>query len=334
MKFFCSILKYSTFLLIITLLQACGSGDGGKVSKGHRDAIRFECKDSSDVKACGLEVRENFLEAGNDFVTLEDLTKEQVRKVKLECIRSKKFGLEPYNNCLDDYRTAALGGTLFQKGIAKKPKTSIENLELSTVRIDIIELGDDDKIYAIGGGSGVILDSKLIATNCHVVLEVNKGSKKRAIGIKNVGQEKYGLASIYKKSKKHDVCIIKKDKDLEATFDMKSVKKLVKFKNLERGDFVRTFGTPIQLEGHTAKGEINYLGTAKEANITGYGSEEDFYEISPSTKIISHSAQIAPGSSGGPLFDKNGYLIGLNTFMDSSFNYSVSADHIKELLKK
>ena len=115
---------------------------------------------------------------------------------------------------------------------------------------------------------------------------------------------------------------------------MKSVKKLVKFKNLERGDFVRTFGTPIQLEGHTAKGEINYLGTAKEANITGYGSEEDFYEISPSTKIISHSAQIAPGSSGGPLFDKNGYLIGLNTFMDSSFNYSVSADHIKELLKK
>ena len=82
------------------------------------------------------------------------------------------------------------------------------------------------------------------------------------------------------------------------------------------------------------KGEINYLGTAKEANITGYGSEENFYEISPSTKIISHSAQIAPGSSGGPLFDKNGYLIGLNTFMDSSFNYSVSADHIKELLKK
>ena len=71
-----------------------------------------------------------------------------------------------------------------------------------------------------------------------------------------------------------------------------------------------------------------------KANIEGYGGEEDFYEISPSTKIISHSAQIAPGSSGGPLFDKNGYLIGLNTFMDSSFNYSVSADHIKELLKK
>ena len=117
-------------------------------------------------------------------------------------------------------------------------------------------------------------------------------------------------------------------------FDMKAVKKLRKFKDLERGDFVRTLGTPGELEGHTAKGEINYLGTAGKAGFSGYGSEEDFYEISPSTKIISHSAQIAPGSSGGPLFDKNGYLIGLNTFMDASFNYSVSADHIKELLKK
>ena len=56
---------------MLTLLQACGSGDGGKVSKGHRDAIRFECRDSSDVKACGLEVRENFLEAGNEFTTFE-----------------------------------------------------------------------------------------------------------------------------------------------------------------------------------------------------------------------------------------------------------------------
>ena len=64
--------KYFFILSILALLQACGSGDGGKVSKGHRDAIRFECKDSSDVKACGLEVRENFLESGNDFITFEE----------------------------------------------------------------------------------------------------------------------------------------------------------------------------------------------------------------------------------------------------------------------
>ena len=54
----------------------------------------------------------------------------------------------------------------------------------------------------------------------------------------------------------------------------------------------------------------------------------------PDTKVINHSADIAPGSSGGPLFDKNGYLIGLNTFGDDKFNFAVSADHIKELLNK
>ncbi len=314
-------------------LFACGDNGAGKVSKGHRDAVRYECADSSDIKGCGLEVRENFLKDGNEFVTLEDLSKEQVRIVKLECMRSKKFGLEPYNSCLDDLRTECLEGNCFRKGTPKGPATPIEKLELSTVRVEIFELQDNDEIYLVGSGSGVIIDSKLIATNCHVALVVNKGTKKRGIGIKNVNQNKYGIATIYKKNKGHDICILKKEKDLEMAMNMKAVKKMIKFKKLSRGDFVRTFGTPNDLEGHTAKGEINYLGTAEDAKIKGYGSEEEFYKILPSTKIISHSAQIAPGSSGGPLFDKNGYLIGLNTFYDLNFNYTVSADHIRELLR-
>ena len=320
--------KYLLLLLLFLFLNACGDSSSSKVSKGHRDAIRFECKDSSDVKACSLEVRENFIEDGNEFIFFEDLSKDQIRKVQLECIRSKKFGLEAYNNCLDEYKTAALDGNLYQKKLTSKPSSSIEKLELSTVKIEIIER-KNQKLYLVGTGSGVILDSKLVATNCHVALMVNEGSNDRAIGIKNINQDKYALASIYKIKKEHDICILKKEKDLEMAFDMKAVKKFKKYKNLSRGDFVRTLGTPGDLEGHTDKGEINYLGTAGEAYITTYGD----YTISPSTKIISHSAQIAPGSSGGPLFDKNGYLIGLNTFMDANFNYSVSSDHIKDLLK-
>ena len=57
------------------------------------------------------------------------------------------------------------------------------------------------------------------------------------------------------------------------------------------------------------------------------------YEIAEDTKIINHSAAIAGGSSGGPLFDKNGYLIGINTFGDEKFNFSISCDHIQDLLK-
>ena len=102
--------------------------------------------------------------------------------------------------------------------------------------------------------------------------------------------------------------------------------KIIKFENLKRGDFVRSLGTPQGMEGHSAQGEIQYLGTAAET-ATGL-------EYAKDTKVINHSADIAPGSSGGPLFDKNGYLIGLNTFGDDKFNFAVSADHIKELLDK
>ena len=72
------------------------------------------------------------------------------------------------------------------------------------------------------------------------------------------------------------------------------------------------------------------MGTAGKAGRTEYGD----YVIADDTKIIEHSAKIAGGSSGGPLFDKNGYLVGLNTFGSATLNFSISADHIRDLLKR
>ena len=166
----------------------------------------------------------------------------------------------------------------------------------------------------------------IVATNCHVVLEAMKPS--RAIVLKKIDQATYALAKMYKKAEEHDICLLKKIEDSEFNFKMKAVKKLKKFSKLKKGQFVRTFGTPEGLEGHTARGEIQYLGTAENAGRTSYGD----YVIDGDTKIIEHSAKIAPGSSGGPLFDKSGHLIGLNTFGNVDFNFSISSDHIKELL--
>jgi len=334
MNFLLKFFKYFFILSILALLQACGSGDGGKLSKGHRDSIKAECKDSSDIKACGLEVRGNFLEDGNEFVTFEDLTKEQARKIKLECMRSKKFGLEAYNNCLDDYRTAALDGTLFTTTIAQKPTSNIDKLKLSTVLVGVIEKRSDNKTYLVGSGSGVVISDKLIATNCHVAFVV-KEKPNRWLEIKSVGEEVYAEVKIYKEKTENDICILKKVLDSEFKFDMNPVPKLKKFSKLSEGDFVRSVGSPggadkdstAIFEGHTAEGSINYLGTAGQAQ---WSWCED---LSPDTKIIVHSATISYGSSGGPLFDKNGYLIGINSSGDDKFNISVSADHIKEALK-
>ena len=323
---------YSKSLILLVslfLLNSCGDS-GGKISKGHRDAIKIQCEDSSDPKACGIEVRKNFIEEGNEFIILDDgdLSKDEIRKIKMECIRSKKFGLETYNNCLGEYKTAALDGELFKKKFAvHKPKSNIEALESHTVRIVIFEQKSEEEFNPMGGGSGVILNRNLIATNCHVT-DVAKKSDASVIFVKNVNKENYDLAELTKEAPEHDVCIIKKSNMSEFALNMNGVKKLVKFDQLSRGDFVRSLGTPEGLEGHSAKGEINYLGKAEKSGWTQYGD----YKIDGKTKIINHSADIAPGSSGGPLFDKNGYLIGLNTFGDEKLNFAVSADHIKDLL--
>jgi len=329
------ILKFIILLPLLITLFACGDNEGGKVSKGHRDAIKAECEDTSDPKACGLEVRKRFLEDGNEFVTLHDLSKSEIKKIKIDCSRHKEFGLETYNDCLEDYRQAALDGELWEKkDFREMPKSHIAKLEQQTVLVDIVvQKGKDLKL--IGGGSGVIIKDNLVVTNCHVTnVYKERKEKKKAIFIKAIGVDKFATAKIYREKQENDICLIKKIKDAEFKFPMDPVKKLIKFEKLKKGDFVRTFGTPVGgqeaiFEGHTAEGSINYLGTVGETNY-------NWFDLSPDTKLIVHSATMNFGSSGGPLFDKNGNLIGINSSgtEDNKFNVSVSADHIKELLDR
>lgn len=312
----------SIWLLSFFALTACGSGDSGKVSKGHRDAIHIECADDPDKKLCGAEVRKAFIEDGNEFVNFDDLNKDQKRRVKMECVRSKKYGLESYNNCLIENKEAALNGTITQTKIAKKPKNNIEDLEKSVVFILISEYDTvKEKEKFLYSGSGIILDSKYIATNCHVALEAEKGNE-RLIWINNLNdKEKWANATIYKKNPGKDICLLKHQPIEKLSLSMSPVRKIKKFSKLKRGDFVRTFGTPKGLRGHTAEGSINYLGN------------QQFKGFDENTKFIVHNAIIDEGSSGGPLFDKNGYLIGLNTLKHGNMYYSVSSDHIQEMMK-
>ena len=72
MNLFINICLKFTLILPLLLLISCGDS-GSQLSKGHRDAIKIQCEDSSDPKACGLEVRQNFLEDGNEFIILDDV---------------------------------------------------------------------------------------------------------------------------------------------------------------------------------------------------------------------------------------------------------------------
>ena len=332
MKIILGLFRYLVTFFLFAFLNACGNSDIGKVSKGHRDAIKYECRDSSDIRGCSLELEVNFINDGNEFVILEDLSDEQIKEVKIQCIGPKKFGLKPYNDCLDDRRTAALEGNLFRDKFDPTPDSNIAVLEASTVRVSVFLYKGKDDWKWLGGGSGVILDNDLIATNCHVT-NTAANITDAIIQIKNINKDNFDTATVYMRAPEHDICLLKKDNMSEFSLKMRKVKNYKRFEKLARGDYVRTLGTPEGMEGHSAEGSIQYLGTAGKTGRTEYG-EDPPYVIADDTKIIEHNARIAGGSSGGPLFDKNGYLIGLNTFGNDAFNFSISSDHIKDLLKK
>ena len=196
--------------------------------------------------------------------------------------------------------------------------------------------------YTFGSGSGVIISNKEIATNCHVALaEPSKDDLKTAkekfnwnmssddldilLWIKLLNGEDWANATVSKKAEGKDVCILKHNpKDLFKV-SMKPINKFVSFKKLKKGSFVRAMGSPGGLIGHTSTGDIQWLGDATELGARSFDDN---------TKFIVHGAKIHLGSSGGPLFDKDGYIIGLNTLISDTAaeNIAVSADHIKDLL--
>lgn len=350
MRFFkCFSLKL-TLIFGLFLLNSCGDS-GGQLSKGHRDAIKIQCQDSSDPKACGLEVRQNFLEDGNEFVILDDgeLNEDQVRKIKMECIRSKKYGLETYNNCLGEYKTAALDGKLFEKKFAEKPKNNIEALEESVVYIEIVIWNEkEQKEFGLASGSGVIISKKEIATNCHVAmagasdkaidelvkLKWEPDDLRKVIWVKTINGEDWAEAELIKKNEKKDVCIIEHQPNGIFQISMKPAKKFISFDKLKKGSFVRAMGSPGGMIGHTSTGDIQWLGTREMLDRNFGGQLAEFFD--KDTKFIVHGAKVHQGSSGGPLFDKDGAIIGLNTLISDTAaeNIAVSADHIKDLLYK
>ena len=147
--------------------------------------------------------------------------------------------------------------------------------------------------------------------------------------------EKKGRVKLHKEgySKDIDICILKTNTEL------KYVKKKIKFSKLKQTDFVRALGNPVGIVGHTADGNINALETFVKDHLG--------YKLKTPNKIIVHDAAMGSGSSGGPLFDIAGNLVGINTwvyqsekasgdsggrYISGGFGNALSADHIYDVL--
>ena len=152
-----------------------------------------------------------------------------------------------------------------------------------------------------GQGSGVLLPSGRVATNCHVVeggasYRVSRGKKLLP-------------ATLYAEDGDKDICLL----------DVKSSQgkpvQLGKAARLKVGDQVYAVGAPKGLELSLSDGVVVQL----------LGGPPPF---------IQTTAAISPGSSGGGLFDREGRLVGLTTFYlegGQSLNFAMPAEWIGEV---
>ena len=331
-------LKIVFLLLIFIIYNQCSDNSASDISRGHRDAIKYECKSDPDEKLCGKEVRLRFKRNGHEYVTFEDLSKEQTNRVVTNCIMDKKYGLISYNDCLSNNKTLALGGEITP---GDDPPITSHTDRIKSYTFHIMAYWKDKPPGGSVGssGTGVAIEKNLIATNCHVVSDLDHSftNKKQifydTIVVKNLlDDKKIGKVQLLKDQWGHfldvDICLLKTKTDL------KYVKKKIKYSSLKQTDSVRALGNPKGIVGHTSLGRITAL------------ENWDYYMNDPLThpykypitvKIIHHDAAIGQGSSGGPLFDVGGNLIGFNTYAVSEgttggFGIAISADHIEDVL--
>jgi tetratricopeptide (TPR) repeat protein len=154
-------------------------------------------------------------------------------------------------------------------------------------------------------GSGVIVGSNKVATNCHVVEDADS--------IEVTWQGKKLHASLQSRDSLRDICLLSV-KDLEAKPII-----LRKRAELKVGETVYAVGNPLGLELTVSSGLISALPISRD--------ESHIYT----------SAPLSPGSSGGGLFDSNGRLIGLTTGIFSygqNFNIAIPADWLEDLEKR
>jgi S1-C subfamily serine protease len=164
----------------------------------------------------------------------------------------------------------------------------------------------DEDGKPIGYGSGFNIDSAgIIVTNFHVI--------KGAYSIKCTLSDKFtfDVKNVLNYNSVKDIAILK----LDGASNLPVVK-LGSSAAVELAESVVAIGNPMDFQNTVSTGVISGI-----RNIFG-------------VNYIQTTASISPGSSGGPLFNMHGEVVGMTTFMlvgTQNINFAVPVDDVKKL---
>ena len=185
----------------------------------------------------------------------------------------------------------------------------IEKAMASTVLLVM----NDRKNNPISMGSGFFVQPDIIATNYHVIEGAAHGTVK-PVRIPT----KYTIDGILAVDKDNDLALLK----VSASSGIKSLPLINDSGTVRIGKIVFVVGNPNGLEGTLSNGIISNLPT-----------------LEPNKKRLLMTAPISPGSSGGPVLNREGEVIGVavgsyQAMGAQNLNLAIPSNYLKELLNQ
>lgn len=176
--------------------------------------------------------------------------------------------------------------TFNQFGTEKKPEIIFNENKKSVVLITVYDFFGD----TVGFGSGFIVDSDgVIATNYHVIKDA------AIIEIKTIDDRVLVPEYVKYVDSENDIALIKIKKSKEYKLPTVSIEDS---NDVTIGEKVYAIGNPKGLENTFSEGIVSGVR-----------------EISDGMKVIQITAPVSPGSSGGPIINRKGKVVGIASFI-------------------
>ena len=177
----------------------------------------------------------------------------------------------------------------------------------SSFESTVLIVSEDKNGQPLGIGSGFFVADNLIATNAHVIEGASRGYAKLINSEVKMNIE--GLVAI---NSEQDLALIKVIENAPAV-------DLGDSDELEVGQTIFAVGNPKGLEGTFSSGIISALRKFDDGT------------------LIQITAPISPGSSGGPIINQQGKIIGVSVATyrgGQNLNFGIPVNRLKELLLK
>lgn len=195
--------------------------------------------------------------------------------------------------------TAALAGAAYSQDFLPE---LVKRIKPSAVAIETFDANGN----TLSRGSGFFVSSDRIITNRHVI------ERAARVEVHLIDGKKFPVRGVLAIDGEGDLALLQADVPRQSAVPLPIVRNVP-----QEGESIVVIGNPFGLEGSVSNGIVSAV-----REISGYG------------KIIQITAPISPGSSGSPVVNMYGQVIGVATLQAAegqSLNFAVPSERILQL---